>query len=209
MSRSLRFQRGAYTVYSMTSRILFVLIGGLLFGAVFSACQRPITPLSLADPRLPSQAKRRIADAEDAVEVAIGDLAEAQRERARAEARQARSAAAPPPLAAAAGPFSALQQQRVMSASATETLAATELALADARLNLIYAETALRYDLAVYPLEPLRAAVEVRRAAFLQARSAWLESRQRWQEALDRWWTSYRGVAAAAQRDYWRRELVP
>ncbi|MEE2644574.1 MAG: hypothetical protein VYD19_06535 [Myxococcota bacterium] len=194
--RFLSWRRAAPSLLGLT---LTLLIG----------CQQGVAPLKLSDPRLPAAARQRIADAEDAVEVTLGDLEEARRGLSLAVARQIRAEENPPALGAAASAFSGLQTQRVLRAEAEFILAEAELQLAEARLQLVYAESALRYDLAVHPLEPLRQAVDRTRERALTARAAQLQSKQSWQQALDVWWTSYQGTGAEARRAYWRGELVP
>ena len=190
---------GRHTAPSLLGLTLALLIG----------CQQGVAPLKLSDPRLPAAARQRIADAEDAVEVTLGDLEEARRARSLAVARQLRAEENPPALGPAAGAFSGLQAQRVQRAEAEFALAEAELQLAEARLQLVYAESALRYDLAVHPLERLRQAVDRSRERALSARATQLQSKQLWQQALDAWWTSYQGTGAEARRAYWRSELVP
>lgn len=159
-----------------------------------------VHPLGLHDPRLPTDARRWVADAEDAVAVA-----RAWRETTQADLESVQQwnhrlvATAWPPgaeSAAAARELSALAEARLRLARLEAELAEADLTLAEAKLVQVQAETAMRHDLAVYDLEPIHDDTKAARARVASIRQA-LEAQQRAMEAASAsWWKAYAAYLA-------------
>jgi hypothetical protein len=154
-----------------------------------------VTPLNVQDPRLPPAARRRVADAEDAMVVARARVAATRADAA--ELRRTRDVRGQADFGPASTAFSALANARVVHAEATEAVAEADLAYARDRLTLTYAETAIRHDLQVYELAPLTQAVEQRRATVTQTRRSRQDARQALELATTTWWTAWRAHVKA------------
>lgn len=120
--------------------------------------------LSIHDGRLPIEARRWVADAEDAVSVANAFLQEAEAAQRRTkklaqemsgQADEIRNAGG----GQAADKLDLLAKTRLGHADLLVMHARSELALSLTKQLLVNAETSMRHDIAVYELEPLRAAV--------------------------------------------------
>jgi hypothetical protein len=90
-----------------------------------------------------------------------------------------------------------LQRGQMASAIIAEKTVAKQLAIADlelakARRQLIYAETAMRNDIAVYNMPPLRALVDQKLQAVLALRDRHRKSRHLSLNATDAWWATWR-----------------
>ncbi len=147
-----------------------------------------VAPLGIHDPRLSREAQALIADAEDAVVVAVARVADA-----RLHLREAQRGALQSPALSgdSAAAWTSMMLARSALAERRLELAGAEHALARARLTQTYAETAMRHDLRIYELGPIEAETAQRRAAILAARTRVQEGRVALDEATTRWWTAY------------------
>ena len=144
------------------SLLLFLLVG----------CGASVDRLSLSDPRLPVDARRWVADAEDAVVVASARLADANKRLAAARDWNQRITQAKPSTGAGGGKAQ-LQRSQMANAIISErtVLNCGVTRLANARRKLIYAETAMRHDISVN-MTPLRAHVDEKLQTVLALRAA-------------------------------------
>jgi len=158
---------------------LFLFFGAL--GCTPTGAERPgldrskVHRLNLRDPRLPIEARRWLADAEDEVAIARAHLDDAQarldahrayRENVMARLEDAWAKAKDNPKATgekAQQAFVTYADQRVKLFELELDLSKKALDLAIIRLTQARAETALRYDLAVYEMEPIIRKVELLR----------------------------------------------
>ncbi len=175
-----------------------------------AGCGGGVAPLSVQDPRLPAAARRRVADAEDAVVVARARVAEA-----RAQAGQLRhwrrQVAAEVQLGAATAPLLALADGRLAHAAAQVSLAEAEVAHAQARRSLTYAETAVRHDLRLYALAPLQATVAERLQALQAGRRAVQDARAAAQAQAGAFWQAYHAYVRGGgdTRSFWLVGAAP
>jgi hypothetical protein len=158
-------------------------------------------PFALDDPRLPTDARRWIADAEDAVVVARARLATAEVDLESVRAWQRAMGSAPPLTGSSASTTTArrdgLALARIAHAKSMAAETSQFLTLARERLVLAYAETAMRHDIAVYDLLPLQTQVKVHQALYLEARTRSRAAQQTAVEATDAWWKAWRAYVAA------------
>lgn len=168
--------------------------------AVFSGCATTgVQRLDLRDSRLPVEARRWLADAEDEVAIAKARLEEAGAEFDKLEryhkdltVRLQAIQAVPVEGAATADTFLAFTEQRIALKKHQRQSASDNLDLARARLTLARAETAVRYDLAVYELEPLVQDVAQRRSLVAAAEQQVELQRALVEQAADEFWERYR-----------------
>jgi hypothetical protein len=183
----------------------------LALSSVLSACGPEVRPLDIHDPRLPAEARRWIADAEDEVGIARTALREA-----RAEAREFRAwrrrlatgtAWSGPQAVTAAQMMQQLTDARVALADREVDRAQAALDLALARRIEANATTAMRHDLAVYELAPIEDRTEAAVSALRGADRAVLAQRQTVGDAETAWWAAYRGYVASGgdTRVLWSR----
>ena len=177
-------------VGSIPKYILLFMIIFLTFG-----CGQVIQPLSLSDTRLPAKAKQRIADAEDALIITQSQLSDTRLSLDRAQKRQLRFNTRPPQLGSATGAAQAMIDYRVTLLGNREEYHKADLELSRARLQLIYAQTAMRYDLTVYDLTPLTTRVQKTQNTMLKTRSKYRNSLLQWEKYLDTWWQAYRALS--------------
>jgi hypothetical protein len=168
-----------------------------------------VDPLSLTDPRLPVDARRWVADAEDAVVVS--------RARRDESARVAKDIVRWQQAVLTAAPFTGskgadakrkrdeLGLDRIGAASAAYRLTEAELALSKARLQLIYAETAMRQDIAVYDMPPLQAAVDKALQSVIVHRDLHRRARETELKTTDAWWSAWQNMAKSKSdtRPFW------
>jgi hypothetical protein len=140
-----------------------------------SACASEVQRLNLRDPRLPEEARRWLADAEDEVAITRARADDSETELAELEAYRSsltdrleenwpdRKSGARVEGANALRAFMKYADQRVKLAELELATSKKELSLASARLTQARAETAVRYDLAVYEIGPIINEVELLR----------------------------------------------
>lgn len=147
-------------------------ICSLIFMSVAAGCGG-VKHLSLTDSRLPIEARRWLADAEDEVAITTARVVDAEKGLKKAEDYQedvvkklkkswtSGRAASEGEKAWAA--FNTYTLQKVQLAKAILESAETDKTLAELRLKQARAETAMRYDIAVYEIAPIVAEVEAQR----------------------------------------------
>jgi hypothetical protein len=175
----------------------------LLSCSSFMACQKKIQEISLSDKRLPAEARQKIADAQDAQIVARVRLDQALAQLQQAQEKQLRSLKLN--LGSANSSFQQLCSAKVNLADLQVKLAQAELELSQKRLQLVYAQTAQRYDLAVYEIAGLEQEVEQLKTRFLSFRSQVQSSKTEWERTLNAWWTAY-GQMGNQNQAYWSFE---
>lgn len=176
----------------------------LVMSVLAIACAgQNVAVLNLRDPRLPLEARRWLADAEDEVAVAHARVDDAGKEltelRAYLEHLQRQL-----DRSLLEGQRGALEEGRQVTAAfriyakerlelGAERLEAAKrgLELARARLTLARAETALRYDLAVYELKSIAADNERLRTEVAALERAVEETRTRAEKRADELWQAY------------------
>jgi hypothetical protein len=178
---------------------------GALLSALLSACGGGVAPLSLSDPRLPTEAKWRVADAQDAVVVAEGALADASRALSEAQSALSRVSGASA-LGAARSSAEALAEAKVSLAITERDYAHANLKRARARLTLMYAQTAVRHDFKLYDLAPLITQAEQASERALSLRRAINPARAAVAKAADQWWDAYLRLDGAG-RAFWVSEF--
>ncbi len=152
--------------------LLIVLGFGCASSGGQSRAARGVQELSLRDPRLPIEARRWLADAEDEVAIARAHVDDTDTElnrlvvyRGSIIVRLEDTWSASKGGAAAEGEeaswaFVKYADERVALAELELTASKKVLELASLRLTQSRAETAMRYDLAVYEMEPIVLEVE-------------------------------------------------
>lgn len=159
-----------------------------------------VTRLSLRDPRLPQEARSWLADAEDEVAISRSRVDDAQRE-LDALARYGEiidKAVEQPQFRKNGGEQVAkqlqhfLEQRRDLKKLELDT-ALTQLRLSRMRLLQARAETAIRYDIAVYEMDEISAEVEKLKAEVATAQRKVEGKRVAVEQTADKMWQSYGG----------------
>lgn len=182
-----------------------------LLGLALGACGGGVKMLATDDQRLPLEARRWVADAEDGVLVARAFRDRSERRRDEIVARSRSLGEEADALAGAGGSDAAERLRQVADARAELAraelrLAEAELAMAESRRAQINAETAVQYDLAVYELDPLKRATEASLTEIRRQRSVLDRQRAELEQLTSAWWESYsRYTAQSGRRDLlWR-----
>ena len=164
--------------------------------------------LNLRDPRLPMEARRWLADAEDEVAIAQahvddakGDLRKLENYRGSVvvrldEAWSTGKSGSAAEGEAAAGAFFRYADQRVDLAELELKISRKQLELTIARLTQARAETAIRYDLAVYEIEPIVREVEQLKSEVAAIQREVEEQRVKVEKAADEVWKAYTAFAS-------------
>ena len=204
MTRSLK----PHAAQTALSALLWTLISVTLISLSCGGCAQVVRPLSPADTRLPSEAKQRIADAEDAVIIAQSRAQDARRLLDIAQARVVQFERTPPKLGSALGSARQLNSARLSLAELEHNYAEVDVKLSRSRLTLVYAQTSMRYDLAVYDLAPLDQAVDQQRKMLLKLRQERKGLRAELKKLRDDWWAAYQSLArGAGTQPYWVHEF--
>lgn len=192
-----------------------LLIATLAVACLTSACGPRVARLTLDDPRLPLEARRWLADAEDEISIARASRDEATS--ALEEAREFRTyvnQTVLPNLPRSGAASTAEQrlermvQERIRVAELDLEAAEARIVLANAMLIRARAETAVRHDLAAYDLEPIVDATDAARREVDELAAELERQRIAVDEATTAWWESY-GAYLAADGDstvLWRWE---
>lgn len=182
-----------------------------LLGLALGACGGGVKMLATDDQRLPLEARRWVADAEDGVLVARAFRDRSERRRDEIVARSRSLGEEADALAGAGGADAAERLRQVADARAELArgelrLAEAELAMAESRRAQINAETAVQHDLAVYELDPLKRATEASLTEIRRQRSVLDRQRAELEQLTSAWWDSYsRYTAQSGRRDLlWR-----
>lgn len=187
---------------------LRLLVLGALFSALSMGCGQKVSALSPSDSRLPAEAKQRIADAEDAVIVSQSRAADARHIFEEGQARMIAFDRATPELGSATSAAQQLNRAQLMLSQLNLSYAEADVELSQARLQLVYAQTAMRYDLAVYDLYPLQARVDQKKDEVIQLRSARKKLSAELKSDLDAWWSAYQTLSkSTGTHAYWVHEI--
>jgi len=173
----------------------------LLLGLVATGCATAeVQRLDLRDPRLPAEARRWLADAEDEVAIAWARVDDARAvlgrlEEYRGEQTERLDELEPGPAKAeserAARAFESYADARVRLAEVELESAEISLELARARLTQARAETAVRYDVAIYELQPIVHEVELLRDEVAASERELEEQRAKVEQKASEAWKAY------------------
>ncbi len=169
-------------------RLAFALVLALLLQACGA---QKIPRLSPRDARLPTEAARWLADAEDQVEIARAHLDDAKIARTDARTYAGELANRAAQMGGLTAEVATVNQARQDLRSVEFDAARRKLDLASSRLLLTRAETAMRHDLAVYELEPLIAEVKSRTGRVAEAERLVEEQRALVEQSSDALWHAY------------------
>lgn len=188
-----------------------------IFVVLSAACSTQKIPdvakLSLRDPRLSMEARRWLADAEDEVVIARAGVDMAAAKLARIEEYQKtlnREDVFLPGKNADVKKMEASLAAYMDAQLALETaqlLAAEKaMALARARLTQVRAETAIRYDLAMYPMEPIVKQVEALKVEVGQANSVLEDLHVEVEKRAAQLWRDYAAFVKSGgiTRNFWK-----
>lgn len=161
---------------------------------VATACSSGVKPIGLHDSNVPLDARRFVADAQDAV-----SIARARRDDAATQLKATQTWRTeltntemwPKGSEALLSKLEAFADARVTMSKLMFDRAELQLDLAKAKYELSTAETAMRNDIAVYDLEPLRGNADAIRRNIEKASVAVEEQRTRMDKLTVDWWDSY------------------
>ena len=210
-STNLGFRSSPFKTCKRSSKVFylwsaFTISMSLITGA---GCGQKIRSISAADSRLPSEAKERIADAEDAVLIARSRLQDAKKVHRDAELSSDKFSRKPPNFGQATSIAKQLNAARLNLASLEQSYAEVNYKLSRSRLKLVYAQTAMRYDLAVYDLQPLNLSVDQNRASLLLLRKERKQARAKMKGLVDKWWGAYKQLAGSGgTQAFWIYEFT-
>lgn len=174
-------------------KALFILLPLVVVTAL--GCGQTVKSIDLSDENVPLDARRFVADAQDAVSIARARKDDAMRdlEFARAWRNDLLNAQMWPkgskPTLDKLQEFTAA---RVRMFELQYEIADRRLDLAEAKYTLSTAETAMRNDLAVYDLEPLRADTEVIRDDLERLAGQLEDQRITLDTVSQQWWRTYK-----------------
>lgn len=176
----------------------------LLWGlaALFAGgCGQSVTIMHIHDDRLPTESRRWIADAEDAVAVAVA-LRDRMEERLEDVEKWRDTLYRRVQWTGGGGQAKPVLDQlvaaRIQFAKMHLAKAVLELELAEAKQEKINAETAMRHDLAVYDLKPIRQKVDGIRAEVKAMAVALVDQRQALEKLTSQWWQAYAGYVKSS-----------
>ena len=157
-------------------------------------CGTSVKPIDLHDPNVPLDARRFVADAQDAVSIARARRDEAADRLEFAENWQDEVTTPelwPKGSDAILQKLQTFTQARVDMSELEFEQAAAKLELAEAKYDLSTAQTAMRNDLAVYDLEPLKARTESIRGDIEELAGKIEDQRIKLDKLTLDWWKSY------------------
>lgn len=158
-----------------------------------AGCGPRVARISLHDPRLPVEARRWLADAEDEVAIAAVSVEEAEHQRD--EAHQFRDYANalrwPGNAGTARQRLEVMVRNRIDLANAEVDAANRRMTVANAQLLRARAETAVRHDIAAYDLQPITDAADAARAQLDEAVHNVEQRRIALDEATTQFWEAY------------------
>lgn len=173
---------------------LIVMLGLCLLMSGLFGCGARVKPISLHDQSIPVDSRRFVADTEDAVSIARVSRDEAARELS--EVREWRREVVrgvdwPQSAASAIQQLEVVADNRVLLAEMELDKADAALELAEAKYDLVTAETAIRHDIGAYDLEPLRARTDEARAKMKGLTEQIITKRDEIDEMTTQWWGAY------------------
>lgn len=167
----------------------------MLLGAVLVmlGCTRRVEPIDLHDQTIPAEARQLVADAEDSIAIARAKRDEARREleQTREWRRDLLERDWPSSADSVLSKLRELADARVELAELQLERAEEQIELAEAKYRLITAKTAIRQDLAIYDLEPLRKRVEREGTDVDELEGAISDKRSELARVEDDWWAKY------------------
>lgn len=172
-------------------KLIFIMLATLGLGV---GCGASVKPIDLHDPNIPLDARRFIADAQDAVSISRARLDDAEenyentvRWRSELTTREMWPAGSENVVAK----LDEFTEARVKMAELLRLRAEVELDLAEAKYTQATAETAMRNDIAVYDLEPIRAQSETTRNRLENVAVRIEEHRVVLDKITQEWWRVY------------------
>lgn len=172
-------------------KLIFIMLATLGLGV---GCGASVKPIDLHDPNIPLDARRFIADAQDAVSISRARLDDAEenyentvRWRSELTTREMWPAGSENVVAK----LDEFTEARVKMAELLRLRAEVELDLAEAKYTQATAETAMRNDIAVYDLEPIRAQSETTRNRLENVAVRIEEHRVVLDKITQDWWRVY------------------
>lgn len=172
-------------------KLIFIMLATLGVGV---GCGASVKPIDLHDPNIPLDARRFIADAQDAVSISRARLDDAEenyentvRWRSELTTREMWPAGSENVVAK----LDEFTEARVKMAELLRLRAEVELDLAEAKYTQATAETAMRNDIAVYDLEPIRAQSETTRNRLENVAVRIEEHRVVLDKITQDWWRVY------------------
>lgn len=172
-------------------KLIFIMLATLGLGV---GCGASVKPIDLHDPNIPLDARRFIADAQDAVSISRARLDDAEenyentvRWRSELTTREMWPAGSENVVAK----LDEFTDARVKMAELLRLRAEVELDLAEAKYTQATAETAMRNDIAVYDLEPIRALSETTRNRLENVAVRIEEHRVVLDKITQEWWRVY------------------
>lgn len=165
----------------------------LLCIALCSACSKQVKPISTKNPVLSEDSQRLLADTEDALSIRRAARDDARRALKGSEARSKNLLERDWPANASAplGKLKALEKARIEYAELQLDFAQAELELAQSNYDYTTAQTAMRHDLAVYELEPLKESKVKSRAKKDELFKKVDTKRTEIDKLEAAWWTAY------------------
>lgn len=161
------------------------------------ACGPRVQPIDLHDETIPIEARKLVADAEDSIEIARADLDEARRdlERTIEWKNDLLGRDWPTDADSAIRKLETMAAARVRLEELEVERAEERLDVAKAKYDLITAKTAIRHDLAIYELQPLRKTLRREEQDVEQLEGQITTHRERLARKVDEWWSAYKSYA--------------
>ena len=176
----------------MTRTLKAALLALLMVGS--TACATEVEPINLRDPAVSLESRKLLADLQDAISIARLKRDDARRALARTKRWRAdlvEQRAWPAQANAALAKLRAMADGRDVLATVELELRQAELELAQAKYVLATAQTAMRHDLAVYELEPIRQRAESARAQVAKLQGQHERQIQDLDKLTQSWWGAY------------------
>ncbi|MDX9720758.1 MAG: hypothetical protein RBU37_08415 [Myxococcota bacterium] len=167
------------------------------------ACGSSVAPIDLRSNAIPIEARRFLADAQDSASVARArrDDARIRLEQTEAWQQAILESETWPSDGGASNALRQLAEERMRLARLLFERAEAEVELAESKLELITAQTAIRNDLALYDLEPLQERADAARER-VKRLAAEVEGQQRSiDQTTTQWWSAFGAMAAGGDTD--------
>jgi hypothetical protein len=171
-----------------------VTMGGWLLGlALLAACGSTVEPIDLHDSVIPLDARKFVADAQDGLSIARAKREVAIRELDEVETWRDKTLDNLDWLnnAGARTAIEKLADARVELAQMEKERADAELELAVGKLDLVTAQTAIRNDIAIYELDPLRDRVEAALERVKDLGNTIEQHQRKLDQMTGQWWEAY------------------